>query len=105
MKNRGFRLSDQATESYRQIGRYTRERYGLGQMREYLGHLLARCQAIAKGEVADRSCRIAFADDLREDSRFVMAGQHYVVFVVEAGEVVIVDFLHQSADISRRLGG
>jgi plasmid stabilization system protein ParE len=45
-----------------------------------------------------------FADDLREDLRFARAGNHFVIFVETPDEVLIVDFLHQSADIAGRLG-
>ena len=44
-----------------------------------------------------------FADDLAADLRFTRAGQHFVIFVEAPDEVLIVDFLHQSADIAGRL--
>ena len=45
-----------------------------------------------------------FADDLREDLRFARAGQHFVIFIETVDQVLIVDFMHQSADIAGRLG-
>ena len=45
-----------------------------------------------------------FADDLREDLRFARAAQHFVILVETEAVVLIVDFLHQSADIAGRLG-
>ena len=63
-----------------------------------------RCRTIADGALHHKSCRTVFADDLREDLRFTRAGQHYVIFIETAQEVVIVDFLHQSANIAGRLG-
>ena len=100
---RGFVLSERAAQSFRAIGRYTRDRYGREQMRFYLDGLLMRCQAIAEGTAHHQSCRAIFADDLREDLRFARAGSHYVIYLETASEVVIVDFLHQSADIAGRL--
>ena len=102
--NRSYRLSERATRSFREIGLYSRDRYGVRQMRFYLDGLLDRCKAIAAGHVPHQSCRAVFADDLREDLRFARAGQHFVIFVETPDEVMIVDFLHQSADIGGRLG-
>lgn len=105
MSDRSFTLSVRASQSYRQIGRYTRDRYGKGQMQDYLDHLLLRCKLLANGNLPSRSCRTVFADDLREDLRFVSAGQHFIIFTEALGGIVVVDFLHQSADISARLEG
>ena len=104
MKRRRYRLSERAKQSFREIGLYSRERFGVGQMRFYLDGLLTRCKLIAAGDVPHQSCRVMFADDLREDLRFARAGQHFVIFVETETEVLIVDFLHQSADIAGRLG-
>jgi toxin ParE1/3/4 len=101
---RDFVLSDRAARSFREIGIYTRDRFGREQMRFYLDGLLMRCQAIAEGTAHHQSCRAVFADDLREDLRFARAGSHYVIFVETEAEVRIVDFLHQSADVGGRLG-
>ena len=35
--------------------------------------------------------------------RFARAGQHFVVFVEDTEQVIIVDFLHSRADLPRRL--
>ena len=104
MARRRYLLSERAKSSFREIGLYSRERYGVEQMRFYLDGLLDRCKSLAAGHVPHQSCRVMFADDLREDLRFARAGNHFVIFVETAEEVLIVDFLHQSADISGRLG-
>lgn len=104
MSSRGYRISTNAAKSFREIGIYTRKRYGRDQMRFYLGGLLGRCKAIAAGGVHHQSCRTMFADDLREDLRFTRAGEHYVIFIETAQEVLIVDFIHQAADVAKRLG-
>jgi toxin ParE1/3/4 len=101
---RRYVLSERAKISFREIGLYSRDRYGVEQMRFYLDGLLDRCRAIAAGQVVHQSCRAVFADDLREDLRFARAGQHYVIFLETDTQVQIVDFLHQAADISGRLG-
>ena len=104
MTARGYQLSTRAARSFREIGIYTRDRHGREQMRFYLDGLLFRCKAIAAGQVHHQSCRTRFADDLREDLRFARAGQHFVIFIETEAEVLIVDFLHQSADIAGLLG-
>ena len=103
MKARDFELSAKAARSFREIGVYTKERYGRDQMKFYLDNLLARCRALAAGHVPHQSCRTAFADDLREDLRFARVGQHFVIFTETAGAVQIIDFIHQSAEISAKL--
>ena len=45
-----------------------------------------------------------FAGDFGEDLQFAPAGQHFVIFVETADQVLIVDFLHLSADSTGRLG-
>jgi hypothetical protein len=40
---------------------------------------------------------------LPDDLRFTRAGQRFVVFVEDAGQVIIVDFLHGRSDLPRRL--
>ena len=104
MTRRRYVLSERAKRSFREIGLYSRERFGVEQMRFYLDGLLDRCKDLAAGHVPHQSCRAIFADDLREDLRFARVGQHFVIFIEAAEEVQIVDFLHQSADIAGRLG-
>lgn len=104
-KPRQIEISDQAFASLVAIAEWTFETFGAAQAQRYRKQLLDRCHAIAAGLVVHRSCRLAFADHLRDDLRFAICGSHYVVFTESAQDIRIVDFLHQSADISRRLGG
>ncbi len=78
--------------------------FGAAQSKRYTDQLIARRKAVARGHASHQSCRMIFADDLREDLRFARAGQHFVIFVETEAAVLIVDFLHQSADIAGRLG-
>ncbi len=73
-------------------------------MIRYMDSLLTRSREIALGQAPHQSCRTMFADDLREDLRFARAGQHFVIFVETVEAVLIVDFLHQNADIAGRPG-
>lgn len=99
-----FVLSDRAEASFDSILEWTFENFGGRQLDKYRDILLDRCKKIANGTAQHQSCRMVFADDLREDLRFARAGQHFVIFVETEAAVLIVDFLHQSADITGRLG-
>ena len=101
---RQFVFSDRAEASFESILEWTYENHGGRQLDKYRDILLDRCRGLAAGTAQHQSCRVMFADDLREDLRFARAGQHFVIFVDGPNEVLIVDFLHQSADISGRLG-
>ena len=83
---------------------WTFDKFGPLQADRYRDLLIDRCEAVAAGTAQHQSCRVMFADDLREDLRFARAGQHFIIFVDGPNQVLIVDFLHQSADISGRLG-
>ena len=100
-----YRFSDAASRSFREIAHYSRKTFGDLRGRAYMAAILAVCDGIAGGGVVTRSCRAAFADDLRDDLRFARSGSHFVIFVVAANGVTIIDFLHQSADIGNRIGG
>ena len=63
----------------------------------------ARCREIAAGSAPSQDCRRLIHPDLPEDLRLARAGQHFVVFVEDAGQVIIVDFLHARSDLPRRL--
>lgn len=101
---RQFVFSDRAEASFDSILEWTLEIFGARQLDKYRDTLLERCIALTNGTAQHQSCRAVFANDLREDLRFARAGQHFVIFVETPDEVMIVDFLHQSADIGGRLG-
>ncbi len=98
-------FSDRAEQSFRMIAVYSKENFGARRGEEYARTLHVRCAALAKGELSGRSCRDVFAPDLRADLRFVASGSHYIVFSESELDVLIVDFIHQSADVGGRLGG
>ena len=65
--------------------------------------IIARCAEIAAGTAVSQDCRRLIAPDLPEDLRFTRCGQHFVVFIEDPAQVVIVDFLHSRADLPARL--
>ena len=65
--------------------------------------LIARCVALAAGEAPSQDCRRLIDPDLIDDLRFTRVGQHFIVFVEMADQVIIVDVLHSRSDLPRRL--
>ena len=59
---------------------------------------------MAAEHVPHQSCRTVFADDLRQDLRFARAGQHFVIFGEAVEQILIVDFIRQSAEIAAKSG-
>ena len=57
MTRRQYLLSKRAKRCFREIGVYSRDRFGVEQMRFYLDGLLNRCKAIAAVEVPHQSSR------------------------------------------------
>jgi toxin ParE1/3/4 len=100
---RGFWLSPQAFQSLENIHIYSVENFGTRRAEVYVEDILARCRALAAGNVPHQACRALFADDIRADLRLVRAGSHVIIFTEEVREIRILDIIHQSADITRRL--
>jgi toxin ParE1/3/4 len=98
-----WRLTRQAEASLEDIAQWTTETFGPRQAAAYEDDLVARCREIAAGTAPSQDCRRLIDPDLPEDLRFTRAGQHFIVFVEDAGGIVIVDFLHSRSDLPRRL--
>ena len=98
-----WRLTRQASASIAEIARWTYETFGARQASAYEQDLIARCVEIASGTTISQDCRRLIDPELAEDLRFARAGQHFVVFIETAEQVVIVDFLHSRSDLPRRL--
>jgi toxin ParE1/3/4 len=100
-----FSLSRRAEGSLDSIGAFSRETFGKTRGDVYVATLLDRCRKIAAGQMPNQSCHSQFGEDLRANLRFARSGRHFIIFIETATEFVIVDFIHQSADIGGRLGG
>lgn len=100
-----FSLSFRAEYSLDQIGAYSRENFGRERGETYVVALMERCHMVASGQLPTQSCRSAFGESLRSDLRFTRSGRHIIIFVDMPTEILIVDFIHQSADIGARLEG
>lgn len=86
-----------------EIVRWTLDTFGPRQANSYEDDLIACCVDIATGTAVSQDCRRLIAPDLPEDLRFTRCGQHFIVFVEDAVQVVIVDFLHSRADLPGKL--
>lgn len=103
MPPRPWRLTRQAEASLVEIARWTLETFGPRQAAAYEDDLIARCADIAAGTAQSQECRRLVAPDLPEDLRFARSGQHFIVFIEDAVQIVIVDFLHSRSDLPGKL--
>ena len=101
--SRHWRLTQRAEASLVEIARWTLDTFGPLQAAAYEEGLIARCTEIADGTAQSQDCRRLIAPDLPEDLRFTRSGQHFIVFIEEATQVIIVDFLHSRADLPGKL--
>jgi len=99
--NRSLRLTRRAEASLVEIAKWTIEQFGLKQADLYEAELLTRCQAILSGQAYSRSCAVLVDD--AADLRFARAGEHFLVFLDQPDEVIIVDILHSRSDLPRHV--
>lgn len=98
-----WRLTRTAEASLIDIARWTYETFGLRQAEAYEEDLITACREIAAGTAQTRDCRRLIDPELPEDLRYARCGQHFVIFVENAEQVIIIDFLHSRTDLPRRL--
>lgn len=100
---KSWRLTRAAEASLVEIAQWTTRTLGPRQAAAYEEDLVAACRAIASGEAHSQDCRQVIDPDLPEDLRFARAGQHFVIFIEDPEQVIIVEFLHVRSDLPRRL--
>lgn len=101
--SRSLRLTRRAEASLTEIARWTIETFGLRQAEEYQAELLNRCEGLLNGQAHSRSCAVLVDD--AADLRFVRAGEHFLIFLEQPDEIIIVDILHSRSDLSRHVTG
>jgi|TARA_R110002124_G_scaffold109196_1_gene261932 plasmid stabilization system protein ParE len=99
--SRSLRLTRRAEASLVEIAKWTIEQFGLKQAELYQNEVLTRCQAILNGQAHNRSCAVLVDD--AADLRFARAGEHFLVFLDQPDEVIIVDILHSRSDLPRHV--
>jgi len=101
--SRPWRLTRQAEISHVEMTLWTAETFGPRQAAACEEDLIARCNEIVAGTALTQDCRKLIDPDLQKDLRFARSGQHFIVFIQEATQVIIVDFLHSRSDLPDRL--
>lgn len=91
-----------AEEHLVQIAIWTYDTFGPRQAQVYEESLIRRCEALAKGDVPSQSCSILL-EHSETDLRFIRSGQHFVVFLEEPAEIIIVDFVHSSTSLPAKI--
>ncbi len=99
--SRSFRLTRRAEASLMEIASWTIKNFGLRQAEIYEAELLNRCEGILSGQAHSRSCAVLV--DEANDLKFVRAGEHFLVFLDQPDEVVIVDVVHSRSDLPRHV--
>ena len=98
-----WRLTRAAEASLIDIAQWTVETFGPRQAAAYEDDLIAVCRDIAAGTARSQDSRRLIDPNLPEDLRFARAGQHFVIFIEDVEQVIIIDFLHGRSDLPRRL--
>jgi toxin ParE1/3/4 len=102
---RPWRLTRHAEAALTEIALWTVQAFGPRQAAAYEDDLIAGCRENAEGTAQSQDCRRLIDPGLPETLRFARAGQHFIVFIEDEAQVVILDFLHARADLPRRLAG
>lgn len=100
---RPWRLTRQAEASLLEIALWTLDTFGPRQAAAYEDDLIGRCRDIASGIAVSQAWWQLISPDLAEDLRFARSGQHFIVFIEDAEQVIIVDFLHGRSDLPGKL--
>lgn len=98
-----WKLTRQAEASLTDIAAWTLENFGPRQADAYEADLIERCDQIASGDIVGQECSILLGSKQDFGLRFARAGQHFVVFLENSEQILIVDFLHAASDLPRRL--
>lgn len=99
--SRSFRLTRRAEASLTEFARWTIENFGLRQAELYEAELLIRCEGILSGQAHRRSCAVPVDD--ADDMRFVGVGEHFLVFLDQPDEVIVLDILHSRSELPRHV--
>lgn len=93
-----WRLTRAAEASLIDIAAWTVETFGPRQAAAYEENPIAVCREIAAGVALSQDCRRLIDPDLPENLRFARAGEHFIIFTEDAGQAIVLDFLHGRPD-------
>jgi toxin ParE1/3/4 len=91
---RAWRLTKSAEDTLIDMASWTFETCGPRQAAAYEEDLIAVCRDIAAATATSRACREFRDPDLPEGLSFARAGRQFIIFIEDAEQVVIIDFLH-----------
>lgn len=93
-----FEVADEADEDLFSIGRYTDRTWGRKQAKKYAAQLETHFAALASHDALEKA-----VFDHREDFRVSRCQHHYVFFVRErSDDVLILAVLHENMDLINR---
>lgn len=98
-----WRVTRQAEQSLLDIALWTVETFGSRQADAYEQDILAKMNDIASGVAHTQSCRILIDSHIANDIRFTRVGGHYLIYLEQSDSLVLLDLLHQRADLPRHL--
>lgn len=94
-----LRLSPRAEARLTEILLWSFEKFGPVQAERCKAELMQRCAAIAAGTAVSRDATQLAGVPAAEELRFTRAGEHYIAFVEDRGEIVVFDFIHVRMDL------
>lgn len=98
-----WRLTEKAEHSLFEIAVWTFETFGPRQADAYEQDILSKLDDISAGVAHSQSCNLLIGGDLEEDVRFGRVGAHHLIYVEYDDMFILLDLVHQSADLERRL--
>ena len=100
-----FSLSRSAEQRLGQIAGWTASNYGYDKALEYQDQLIDTLTALDGGELPDgKSCApLLGAKHANRDVRYLMSGQHHIVYERQPDQIVVLDFIHRAMDLNRHL--
>ncbi len=93
-----FRLSAEAMEDLKAIGRYTQQKWGREQRNKYLSRIDASFRLIAQEPQIGMAC-----DYIRHGYRKYHVGRHLVFYRQGTACIEIIRILHDRMDVEQRL--
>lgn len=98
-----WRVTEQAQHSLLEIAVWTFETFEPRQADAYEQDILSKLDDISAGVAHSQSCNLLVGGHIEEDLRFSRVGAHHLIYVEYDNIFILLDLLHQSADLERRL--
>ncbi|MFZ0134983.1 MAG: type II toxin-antitoxin system RelE/ParE family toxin [Desulfobacterales bacterium] len=93
-----YRLTNQAVEDLKQIGRYTQDNWGREQKNKYLEKPDEGFKTIAREPQMGVAC-----DDIRAGYRKFHVGRHFIFYLITDVYIKIIRILHERMNVDSHL--